>query len=179
MALQVSFRVVGLYCYFENLNLSTVSPTSTVKEVMDAIKQEKPGFDYQTIKVENSQKEIVSELIYDFNNSSTQPYNTTARPQDGRRELSISLTPSAPAAVWQYYRSITGTLNGSTCELKLFNKDQPSFADLALNSNYDYFGSLPEGFQIRTYNLTWRLVTIQMTPEKQAEFMLAYGKKYK
>lgn len=175
MSLQVSFRVVGLYCYFENLQLSGVTESSTVKEVMDAISAAKPNFQYKPITLSGG-KEIVDTMSYDFNSDSTTPYSSSGRPQVGDRDLTISLGNTS--LVWQYYRSVTGTIDGNVCELKLFNDGQPSFATTALDNNYSFFGSLPPNFKISTYNLTWRMVQIQMSPENQAKFMLAKANSY-
>jgi hypothetical protein len=175
MDLQVSFRVVGLYCYFENLQLPGVSPTSTVKEVMDAIALAQPAFSYQTINTGG--KELVSELDYTFSDASTQPYNTGGRPANGPRDLSVVFGPKS--LVWQYYRSVTGTMNGSVCEIKLISQGQPSFATTPLNFYDPFFGQIPEGFVINTYNLTWRLVQIQMSPENQAKYMIAMANSLK
>ncbi|AGC77858.1 hypothetical protein LX97_01966 [Nonlabens dokdonensis] len=172
--LQVSFRVVGLYCYMENLQLTDVTENSTVKEVMDSIQRKNPAFSYKSMilrKGQPDEKEIVDEITYDFSASSQLPYNTSGRPDDGVRDLTGSL--SSTSLVWQYYRSATGSVNGAVCELKLFSQGQPSFANTPLNMNDPFFGRFPDSFQLSTYNLTWRLVQIQMTPEKQAEFMQA------
>ena len=45
MTTKVTFRVVGIYCYFPYLELP-VEPTDTVKKVMDAIVQAQPAFSY-------------------------------------------------------------------------------------------------------------------------------------
>ncbi len=169
MAVQVSFRIVGLFCYFENLQLDTVNPDSKVKDV---IKSQVSGFDYTPISLGG--KEIVDTMSYDFTNSSTTPYNTSGRPMDGFRDLSNVIADTS--LVWQYYRSVTGTINGLVCELKLFTEGQPSYATTDLNSNYSFFGTIPEGFEVHTYNLTWRLVQIQMSPERQAKFLAAKAK---
>lgn len=175
MSLQVSFRVVGLYCYFQNLNLENVSPGSTVQEVMDAIKAVEPSFDYSAVNL--GEKSIVDTISYDFGSSSTTPFNSSGRPQDGPRDLSNTIADTS--VVWQYYRSVTGSINGSVCELKLFSQGQPSFAIQPLDSNDEFFGRIPEGFNLSTYNLTWRLVTIQMAAENQAKFIAARSKSIK
>lgn len=171
---QVSFRVVGLYCYMENIQLTDVTEKSTVKEVMDSIQKKNPAFSYKSITLRKGQpdeKEIVDEITYDFSGSSQLPYNTSGRPDNGVRDLTGSL--SSTSLVWQYYRSATGSVDGAVCELKLFSQGQPSFAQTPLNMNDSFFGRFPDSFKLSTYNLTWRLVQIQMTPEKQALFMKA------
>ena len=175
MSLQVSFRVVGVYCYFENIRPTGVTASSSVKEVMDAISAEKPDFKYTPITLPSG-KELVDTMSYDFTDTSTTPYSSSGRPQNGFRDLSNDI--GATSLVWQYYRSVTGTIDGTVCEIKLFNQGQPSFATTALDNNYSRFGSIPPNFQVSTYNLTWRLVKIQMSPEKQAAFMLAKANAY-
>lgn len=168
MALQISFRVVGIYCYFENLQLTTVTKDSTVQQVMDAIQAQPLGFSYNSIQMGG--KPIVTSMSYTYTNQSEKPFNASD-PTPGPRTLSM---PMDASQVWQYYRSVTGTINGAVCELKLFAQNQPSFADLPLDYNDPFFGTLPEGFVVQTYNLTWRLVSIQMSPTKQAAYMAAH-----
>ncbi|WP_405205535.1 hypothetical protein [Aquimarina sp. LLG6339-5] len=174
MSLQVSFRVVGLYCYFENLQVPNVTAQSSVKDVMNGIKSVKTDFDYSSVNMGG--KEIVNSLSYKFGTSSTVPYNVSAPPADGFRDLTNSIGNTS--LVWQYYRSVTGSIDGSVSEIKLITKGQPSFATTALDTNDPFFGSIPANFKISTYNLTWRLVQIQMAPEKQAKFLLAQAQAY-
>jgi hypothetical protein len=168
MALQVSFRVVGIYCYFENLQLPTVTKDSTVKQVMDAIVAQNLNFGYTSIQMGG--KPIVNSMSYLYSNQSEKPFNATD-PTPGQRSLQM---PMDASLVWQYYRSVTGTINGSVCEIKLLAQNQPSFADLPLDYNDPFFGTLPAGFEVQTYNLTWRLVRIQMSASKQAAYMAAH-----
>ncbi|MEM1319596.1 MAG: hypothetical protein AAGG75_05030 [Bacteroidota bacterium] len=172
MALQVSFRVVGLYCYFENLQLDGVEDTSSVESVMQAVHDAKSDFSFTHMDMDG--KQIVNSMSYTFGPDSTTPYNTSGTPPDGKRSLSISL--GTPSVIWQYYRSVTGTLNGTVCEIKLLTRGQPSFSDTALNYYDPFFGAIPPAFDIHTYNLTWRLVQIQMSPQNQAKFMAAHAK---
>ena len=169
MSLQVSFRVVGLYCYFENLQLPNVNAQSTVKDVMNEVKNVQPAFDYKSVLMDG--KEIVDTMSYDFTSSSRTPYNASGTPPDGLRDLSNVI--AGTSLVWQYYRSVTGSIDGSVCEIKLLSQGQPSFAKLSLDYNDPFFGKLPANFKVSTYNLTWRLVQIQMSPANQAKFMLA------
>ncbi|MEL6558996.1 MAG: hypothetical protein AAFQ94_12480 [Bacteroidota bacterium] len=169
MSLQVSFRVVGLYCYFQNLQLDNVTETSTVKQVLDAIKAKESAFDYAAVDLGG--KEIVDTMSYSYSDSSLKPFNAT-NPSNGFRDLSNHI--ASTSLIWQYYRSVTGSMNGSEpFEIKLLSRGQPSYAIQKLNFNDSFFGALPTGFEISTYNLTWRLVQIQMSPENQAKFMIA------
>ena len=156
MSVTVSFRVVGLYCYFENLVLPNCTPSSTVQQIMDAIAAAQPAFSYGA-------GNEVTEMAYTFSDSSTQPYNTLSRPKNGYRSESESI--GSVANVWQYYRSVTGSINGTVCEIKIISPGQPKFNETALNQNL----VVPAGFNISTYNLTWRLVRLQLTPEAQAK----------
>lgn len=172
MSLQVSFRVVGLYCYFENLHLPSVHPTSTIQQVMDALKIAEPTFNYSAINMDG--KEIVNNMSYNFGPNSKTPYNSSRRPDDGPRDLSNHIGDTS--LVWQYYRSVTGIFNRTVCEIKCLSQGQPSFSTTALNYYDPFFGAIPPEFNISTYNLTWRLIQVRMSPEKQAKFMLAQAK---
>ncbi len=171
--LVVSFRVVGIYCYFENLALQGVTPNSTVKDVMLAIKATPEGsfFNFESGAMPSG-KEVVNKISYEFNDGSRTPYNTSARPANGYRDLENKLD-AMPYLVWQYYRSVTGTIDNSVVEIKLISKGQPSFADQPLNYFDPYFGSIPASFVPSTYNLTWRLVQLQLSPEKVEKFQVA------
>ena len=170
MSLQVSFRVVGLYCYFQNLIVPNVTAASTVKSVMDQIVLLQPSFGYQSIVLPDNNKEIVDEMSYTFGPNSTQPFNTS-QPVPGPRSLVGVIGPTS--LVWQYYRSVTGSIDGTVCEIKLIDDGQESFATQPMNAYDPRFGAVPPSFQISTYNLTWRLVQIQMSPENQAKFLQA------
>lgn len=172
--MKVSFRVVGLFCYFENLEL-TSTPSDTIQTVMDEIKTLKPAFTYTAIDL--GHKLIVDKMGYDFTNGSTVPYNSSYRGSGtepiGFRDLENNYNKTS--LVWQYYRSVTGVFQGQStpCEIKLINEGQPSFSVTPLNAYSSNFGAVPANFDIHTYNLTWRLVQIQMSAERQAKFMAA------
>ena len=172
MTLTVSFRVVGLFCYFENLQLENIEPTSTVREIMRAIVSKKPEYQYVSRQTKTG-KLIVESMSYVYSDSSTRPFNTKDIPTNGFRDLSnlISLD-QPPSLVWQYYRSVTGTIGGKVCEIKLLQRGQPSFADTSINFYDPFFGELPpeDTFQVKSYNLTWRLVQIQLSEEKRILF---------
>ncbi|MEM8711460.1 MAG: hypothetical protein AAGG01_10945 [Planctomycetota bacterium] len=168
MPVNVSFRVVGLYCYFENLKLETVSPTSTVKEVMDAIAIERPDFSYRSMTLPNG-KELVKGMSYVYNPSSTRPYNSSL-PKPGPRSEDIVLGPIS--LVWQYYRSVTvSDSDGKSFEVKTITPGyaQPSYAVTPLNQN----ACIPSGTEVGAYNLTWRLLKIEMQPENMKNYSLA------
>jgi hypothetical protein len=169
MSLQVSFRVVGLYCYFQNLIVPNATADSTVKAVMDQIASLRPAFGYRSIVLPN-RKHIVDEMSYTFGPDSTRPFNSS-QPAPGPRSLVGTIGPTS--LVWQYYRSVTGSIDGTVCEIKLIDDGQESFATQPMNAYDPRFGAVPSAFRISTYNLTWRLVQIQMSPENQAKFMQA------
>lgn len=173
MSLNISFRVVGLYCFLENMQLPNVDENSTVKAVMDQIVSAKAGgpdkFNYTSTIMGGS--EIVDSLEYDFiKDTSQNPFNATIPITPGERELSNQI--GALGLVWQYYRSVTGSVDGGApFEVKLLSRGQPSFALQSINFNDPTLGSsVPDGFEVGAYNLTWRLVRIQMTPQIQAKF---------
>lgn len=170
----VSFRVVGVYAYFENLDLPTVTPNSTVKEVMDAVVAARPAFSYMTINL--SGKELVSEMTYTFGSGSSKPYSSS-QPSPGTRSIPMNIANNGISHIWQYYRSVTGSINGEVAEVKLFNEGQPSFAEREIGANNPRFGVIPAAFNVSTYNLTWRLVAIEMAPAVQAMFLAAQAEK--
>jgi hypothetical protein len=166
----VSFRIVGLYCYFPLLELEGVDASSKVKDVMNAIKKVHPEFGYESVMMGG--KEIVDKMSYTFSPDSVKPFNATM-PTDGFRDLENA--HGGTSRIWQYYRTVSGTFEGQTdfSEIKLVSLHQPSFADLALNDTTPGFSIIPDNFTVRNYNLTWRLVEIQIAKERQVNFLQA------
>lgn len=159
MTTKVTFRAVGIYCYFENLELESIDPsTSTVKDVMDAIQSKGLGFTYE------EKNHTVDALAYRYSELSTRPFNTVYAPPYGFRQEEEAIG-SSEAFSWQYYRSISGTLPGddTVYEIKIVNATytQPRYGQTLLSSGQQ----LPAGFKISTYNLTWRLLRLQLSPE--------------
>ncbi|MFM7345419.1 MAG: hypothetical protein ACKO1J_08660 [Tagaea sp.] len=167
MTTKVTFRVVGIYCYLPYLDLP-VEPTHTVKEVMDSIVQVQPvppgspsgaqPFSY------TDAGGSVDTMSYNYSSISTRPFNTFAVPVGGSRHETESIG-SSEASVWQYYRSISGTFPGSDTlyEVKIANAtfSQPKYSATPLNSGIQ----IPPNFTIFNYNLTWRLLRLQLAPE--------------
>lgn len=171
MSLNVTFRVVGVYCYFENLTVEGVDANSTVAEVMAAVRRERPAFNFFAGTSPISGNEIVDTIEYDYSNDSMRPPNTSAPPADGFRDLSNQLGGSGPSLIWQYYRSVTGSIGGTgdPYEIKLITPGQPSFATTAISQDL----SVPSNFDIGAFNLTWRILQLQLDPERQAAFQAA------
>jgi hypothetical protein len=162
MALTVNFRVVGVFCYLPNLSFPQLTPQSTVKEVMDAIAAQNPDFTYDAggtpLKVDRIQ--------YRFGASSVTPPNSKLA-SPGTRDIETSL--SSTALVLQYYRSVSGLIGGVPVELVVPTVGQPSFAVTALDQGF----AAPPSFQPVAYNLTWRLVQIQISDETRTKFLTA------
>jgi len=172
MSVRVNFRVVGVFLYFPDLLLHDVNEDSTVQEILEAIKKVHPEFNYK------QGGGYVHEISYLYSDRSTEPLNTSAPPSDGLRSLQSHTDKGAPVVlVWQYYRSVKGTINGTEVDIVLNrNKDrkgQESFTERKLNASDS---RLPEGFNVISYNLTWRLIQIDMSPENQAKF--EYAKRF-
>lgn len=172
MPVTVSFRIVGLYCYAENVELPDNSPSDTVETIMEALKSK---FTYEYFPGETpGGKEIVDTFEFTYPDPLPpplkEPYNSK-NPSPGHRSLSNVPAIEKTALIWQFYRSVTGTIDGKTVEIKLLQKGQPSFTEQLLNFNDPYFGEIPPSFDPHTYNLTWRIVQIELTPESQAKFI--------
>ena len=65
MALTVSLRVVGVFCYLKDVSLPQLSPQSTVQEVMDAIAAKIPAFTYESGEVAGH-KLLVDRIQYTY-----------------------------------------------------------------------------------------------------------------
>jgi hypothetical protein len=165
MALTVNFRVVGVYCLLENLSFPHLSPQSTVREVMRAIKDQNEDFKFHPL----DQSPILHSIEYTFRSSSQPPPNST-RAKPGKRHLENYFEDGSPIArVLQYYRSVKGLIEGVPVDLVIPTVGQPSFATTPLNAGFNP----PPSFQPLAYNLTWRLVQIQLDDESRAKFLSA------
>jgi hypothetical protein len=162
MALNVNFRVVGVFCYLPNLSFPTLSPQSTVKQVMDEIKTTNPDFTYDA----GHTKPVVDRIQYRFGNNSIIPPNSL-RSSPGTRDIETNIGPTS--MVLQFYRSVTGKIDGVPVELFITPKGQPSYATTALNADL----VTPPSFQPEAFNLTWRLVQIQLDDESRTGFLTA------
>ncbi|MEM6455156.1 MAG: hypothetical protein AAF772_08690 [Acidobacteriota bacterium] len=175
MTLNVNFRAVGVYCQLDDLVLDGVDVHSTVKDVMDVIVAQGLDFGYTSVVVKDKttqeEKEIVDTVAYSFSNASKRPDNASMRPHNGYRDLSNQLCGTHPSLVWQYYRSILGTFEGSgkTFEIRLPTKGQPSFATTGVTQGF----TAPPGFTLTAVKLTWRILQLQIAPERQLNFMAA------
>jgi hypothetical protein len=162
MTTKVTFRVVGIYCYFPYLDLP-VEPGHTVKEVMDAIVQAQPAFSYF-----DPNGNVVT-MSYNYSEASTRPLNTVnPGPANGPRDEQ-EVVGSSQALAWQYYRSVSGKFPGDDTlyEIKIANPTftQPPYNQTPLNAGIQ----VPSGFSIFNFNLTWRLLRLQLSPEAAAK----------
>jgi hypothetical protein len=163
MAVTVNFRVVGVYCLLENLSFPHLSPQSTVEQVMNEIQAHNPAFRFHG----GQSNPLVDSIEYTFGPTSTIPPNSThAGP--GLRHLENDLGMSS-ARVLQYYRSVKGLIDGVEVELVVPTKGQPSYTTTSLDTGF----TPPPSFQPLAYNLTWRLVQIQMNDHSRAKFITA------
>ncbi len=162
MTTKLTFRAVGIYCYFPYLELENIDPLkSTVKDVMDAIKAKGLGFNYIP------RGGTVDTLSYTYSDDSIRPFNTQGVPDNGPRMEEEALGSSETLS-WQYYRSISGTFPGDETlyQITIANPTftQPKFGETLLGSGQQ----IPAGFKIFNYNLTWRLLRLQVSPEAAA-----------
>jgi hypothetical protein len=114
----------------------------------------------------------VDRIQYTFGPTSIKPPNSRLfHPgdprQNGTRDIETNLGNTA--LVLQYYRSVSGLVDGVPVELVLPTVGQPSFEITALNAGF----SPPPSFQPVAYNLTWRLVQIQISDETRTKFLSA------
>lgn len=201
----VTFRAVGIFCYFDQVNInqitlasnaptgtpdpSTLSETSTVKDIMLALMWDKnnvtlptdtpgvfePNFAFTFSPSENT----IESISYTYQPQSTRPWQTSAVPGSGRRSIASNLNAD-PKQVWQYYRSVSGKFPENTgfTEIKLVaaNYQQPPFGTTPLNQYYDgSIADIPGDFTLNNYNLTWRCVSIDFTTEGLAKYKARAG----
>jgi len=177
---RVSFRVVGTYCYYESVDLGELyglSPASTMKEIMDKLVEHTGNqFSYSYGPADGGN--VVVYMAYNFEGNSKVPYNTQysgghGRPGNGLRSVKQNIQDEGTSYVWQYYRSVTGVLNGGgPYEIKNVSFDKQTPFDQ--RSFEDQLG-LPPGFEVGAYNLTWRLVAVTLSSERADAFRVAEG----
>lgn len=195
MSLIVTLRCVGVYCFFNQVDVNKITldasapsgtpdPASltadnTVKDVMLAFKYGGFGFSFES-QVFNG-KELVKSISYDFGADSNRPFNSS-QPSQGSRSIANDF--GEPTRIWQYYRSVSGRFDNvqDFSEIKLAEASyaQPSFAEQPLNAYFDNnISNIPSDFHLNNYNLTWRCLTIDMQPEAKAKFLEAHAKQLK
>ena len=179
---KVNFRVVGLYCYYENIDLGELyglTPKNTMQDIMDKLQEHTNfQFNYQHASLDDG-KDIAISMEYNFDNNSQVPPNTQytnkGRPDNKKRGLNMLIQNQGTSFLWQYYRSVTGILKGKPYTVKLSSLDnKTSFTKRNWTNNWNSQDLiLPEGFEPTTYNLTWRLVAVTLSPDKAGDFMQA------
>jgi hypothetical protein len=129
---------------------------------MDAIAARNPDFTYDA----GGTPLKVDRIEYTFGAASITPPNSKLA-SPGTRDIETNLGNTA--LVLQYYRSVSGLVEGVPVELVVPTVGQPSFAITALNQGF----TAPRSFQPVAYNLTWRLVQIQISDETRTKFLTA------
>ena len=183
----VNFRVVGIYCYFPNMKLD-LEPSATIKDVHEKIvgMNPKPHNGIFEILYENdANSEDLTGFKYEYTNESEKPDDATPSiiqsDEDRIRTLSETVTYAPgddPAIadpremrVWQYYVSAImekAESNRGGSNRIIIARDpvlkgrQPSHVNTALNKGLPTQVLQECGFHVTAYNLTWRLVTINL-----------------
>ena len=182
MAITVNFRVVGIYCYFPNMELD-LDPDAKIKDVHDAIVEmdPKPHNGIFEILYENdANSEDLTGFKYEYTNESEKPDDATPSiiqsDEDRIRTLSETVT-YAPGddpenadpremRVWQYY--VSAIMENAGSDRIIIARDpvlkgkQPSHVNTPLNKGLPTQVLQECGFHVTAYNLTWRLLTINL-----------------
>ena len=89
------------------------------------------------------------------------------------------MTPGQVSTVWQYYRNVSFSINGqlnpaqNPYNIITVSPGQHSFATTPLNQDV-YFPPGESESSIGAFNLTWRMVSIELTPEAAAKRATQY-----
>ena len=175
MTITVNFRVVGIYCYFPNMKLD-LEPSATIKDVHEKIVGMNP-------KPHNGIFEIMYDGLdltgfkYKYTNESILPPDATESRAEGDDDNIRTLKETATYAlgddpdkpremrVWQYYVSAI-MKKGSNRIIIARDPEQrdpqPSYATTRLNAGLPTQVLEECGFHVTAYNLTWRLLTINL-----------------
>lgn len=167
MPLPITFRAVGIYSYFDNIVLNDLDGTSTILQILDALKTKYPAFSFNAGPTREG-KLIVTEIGYDFSAASSQPPNVSGPPILGPRSLDTVISQGT-SQVWQYYRSAIFSDGTSEFEVRNRTIGQPSFALTPIGSGL----ITPAGAHLVRYKLVFRNVSIELSPEKQIDYLNA------
>jgi len=166
MTLNLTFRAVGLYAFFPSISLDGLSEESTIEDILRALSGTFSTFEYGFGPTQAG-KQIVTSISYDYSTASEQPPNVSGPPVAGPRIIKTSI--GAVSQVWQYYRSAIVTIDGTDFEIRNRTVGQPSFADTTISQGFH----LPTGATLKEYKLVFRNVTIDLSPEKEADYLTA------
>lgn len=161
-----TFRAVGIYCFLPNQEFSAygISETSTVQQIMNAIQAKNQQFSYDNIEIKPG-KNIVDEIEFDFKQGDkVGPNASNPFPNPGEYEIdgTVLSTPGADSVVWQFYRNVVATDGaGNSFTFVVPQPGQPSYTTVKLNDGV----AVPDGFTITDYQLIWRAVNIQLSPD--------------
>lgn len=187
MAITVNFRVVGIYCYFPNMQLN-LQPSAYIKDVHKEIVEMSPkphnGI-FEILYENDANSEDLTGFKYEYTNDSIEPIDATDYRAEGDDDNIRTLKETATYApeedpetakpremrVWQYYVSAImekAESNREGSNRIIIARDpvlkgrQPSHVNTALNKGLPTQVLQECGFHVTAYNLTWRLVTINL-----------------
>jgi len=181
--MKLIFQAVGVYCYFPDLEIEGDPTTTTIKQAMEQVRDQRSGFNF-----DDSGEGKLDLLSYMYSSSSCVPPNASQLPiPTGLRTLSNSLSTN-PSDVWQYYRSVFGTVNTKDCEqpakpctnqfencleFKLRTPGQPSYNNYPLITDEENQELESFGVSIKAYCVTWRIIQVKLTPAALRKFLHA------
>ncbi|MEO0582132.1 MAG: hypothetical protein AAF135_07920 [Bacteroidota bacterium] len=170
-SLRLTFRVVGVYCYYKDLTLDFAQPLNqvTVKDIMDAIVNKDGGkFNFTYDFAEVSSKKLVKKICYEFVDRASEVPPNSKFSSPGTRcitnteleKLEYDEIGEATAAKWQFYRF---KVNSDGSRVRLRTKGQPSFATTIFDADPATEAKLAAD-QV-SYELIWRSVQIKVKPD--------------
>ena len=177
MTIHVNFRVVGIYCYFPKMELD-VNPDAYIKDVHDAIVAKEPKPHKGIFQIMDDGLQLTG-FKYEYTDESQLPPDATQSIAESDEDRIRTLEETATYApgddpgtadpremrVWQYYVSAIME-KGSNRIIIARDPDlsgfQPSYATTPLNKGLPTQVLKDCGFHVTAYNLTWRLLTINL-----------------
>ena len=180
MTITVNFRVVGIYCYFPNMELD-LDPDAKIKDVHDAIVEmdPKPHNGIFEIMYENdANSEDLTGFKYKYTNESILPPDATDYRAEGDDDNIRTLketeglddhdviSSSPEVRVWQYYVSAIMEKEGNNRIIIARDTEQrdprPPHSVAKLKDGLPLEVLKHYGFEVSAYNITWRLLTINI-----------------
>ncbi|MEO1808080.1 MAG: hypothetical protein AAFU33_24930 [Bacteroidota bacterium] len=170
-SLRLTFRVVGVYCYFKDLTLDFAQPLNqvTVKDIMDAIVKKEGGeFNFTYKFTEIGDKKLVKKICYEFVDRASEVPPNSKKASPGTRcitntqldKLEYDEMGEATAAKWQFYRF---KVNADGSRVRLRTEGQPSFATTIFDADPATEKLLAKSAV--SYELIWRSIQIKVKPD--------------
>lgn len=163
---KVNLRVVGLYCDFRGIAMTSENPT--IRDIFDEVTRVSYGsvpkteFMYFDAPLGVRPGRIMVGFMYKYAMSSFNGRQVTFQPPNSKQafdselrkqkaEIPVSGSQYSGKVIWQYYRFATGTINGKKTILQLRSEKQPLFSETGFFDNIAILGNRSGSDAVEAY----------------------------